>query len=82
MNRMPSDKIMFTCPVCGQQFQFGPHRYAGTHIRTYDMTVCETCYRGNWDGWQPDRETWLLDRLKSKSLPIPKRNARGLLPRE
>ena len=79
---MNEDKIMRTCPLCYREYQFGPHRYDGTAIPRYQITVCNTCYRSNWDGWAPHYESQLIDHLKANNLPIPKRNAKGWLPRD
>lgn len=79
---MIETKCMVKCPVCGNQFQFGPHKYDGKHLDRYEMTVCRLCYDVNWDGWGPAREAAILDHLREKGIPVPDRNQEGLLPRE
>jgi hypothetical protein len=56
--------------------------YDGTHIQAYGITVCRGCYDGNWDGWAPQFEEAVTRHLIAKGLPLPKRNAKGWLPRD
>lgn len=79
---MTLEKIMCSCSLCGNHFQFGPHRYDGKHISRYQITVCMSCWNGNWDGWAPHLEERLIAHLQQKGIPIPERNAKGWLPRE
>ena len=79
---MTPEKIMCSCALCGNPFQFGPHHYDGKHISRYQITVCMSCWTGNWDGWAPHLEERLIAYLQQKGLPIPERNAKGWLPRE
>lgn len=72
---------MSTCPLCGEKYPNGPHRYDGCHSKLFDLWVCSNCWDANWDGWAPHYERFLLDHLKKKGLPIPKRNAKGWFPR-
>jgi hypothetical protein len=81
-NKHSEIKIMIRCFCCGQDFQFGPHIYAGKHINKYNISVCSSCYGSNWDGWGPTCESKLLAHLKDKELPIPRRNEKGWLPRD
>jgi len=60
---MNKDKFMLRCPLCYGEFQFGPHRYDGTTIPRYQITVCNSCYQGNWDGWAPHYEKQLIEHL-------------------
>ena len=73
-------KFMEICPVCGDQYQYGPHRYEGAWLEAYGIQVCDTCKNGNFDGWAPHLEPRLLKVLKAKGLPAPERNERGFLP--
>jgi hypothetical protein len=76
------EKNMIPCPLCGNLFQDGPHRYEGHRLHLYGaLYCCDTCWEGNWDGWNPAREEFLLKYLKEKGLPVPKRNEKGWLPR-
>ncbi len=80
---MKKDEIfMFTCDLCGSQYQMGRHIYDGKQIPLYKLGVCNTCYQGSWDGWSPQDEPKILEHLKEKGLPVPKRNNNGLLPRD
>ncbi len=79
---MSEKKFMDKCFICDGQFQMGPHVYDGRYIKSYNISVCMSCYEGNWDGWAPPYEQRLIDHLKEKGLPIPSRNAKDLLPRE
>ena len=76
------DKIMRECDLCRNNYQMGPHRYEGKFIPRYQLSVCGTCYDGNWDGWAPHLEATLLAHLKKKGLSEPTRNAKGWFPRE
>ena len=79
---MVDERITAECFFCGRKFQFGPHRYEGKHIARYRVSVCDGCYKGNWDGWAPDFEAKLLPYLQEKGMPIPERNEKGWLPRD
>lgn len=76
------DTFMMNCGLCGRAFQYGPHRYEGKHIPRYQLTVCEPCWQGNWDGWAPHLEAQIIEHLQARGLPIPPRNENGWLPRE
>ncbi len=79
---MTDQKIMMACDTCAKQFQFGPHRYEGRPIKLYGVTVCDSCWNGNWDGWAPHFEPILKEHLKRNNLPEPQRNSKGWLPRD
>jgi hypothetical protein len=79
---MVSDKFMFRCDLCGNEYQMGPHRYDGKQVPRYDIGVCMSCYESNWDGWNPRYEEFLISHLKEKSLPIPGKNKKGWFPRD
>jgi hypothetical protein len=77
-----SPKFLYTCQVCAQQFQHGPHIYDGKYIPAYGIMVCTGCYQGNWDGWAPQFEPAVTRKLKESGKPLPPRNPQGLLPRD
>ena len=79
---MAKEKFMNQCFMCGRDFQFGPHIYRGKGIPRYNISVCDTCYEGNWDGWAPECEKKLVEHLEKDGLPIPERNEKGWLPRD
>lgn len=79
---MHNEKFMFTCDVCGGQYQMGRHKYDGKQIPRYQLGVCKMCYDSNWNGWTPEYEQKILDHLIEKGLPEPDRNENGLLPRD
>ena len=79
---MNKDKFILRCRLCFEEFQFGPGRYDGTTIPRYKITVCNSCYRSNWDGWAPHYEETLIEHLKTNNLPIPERKPKGWLPRD
>lgn len=81
---MSNHKMMYRCPLCGNQFQINAHVDVddGKYIPRYDITVCRTCWNSNWDGWAPHYEETLIAHLKKKGLPVPERNEKGWLPRE
>jgi len=75
-------KHMVRCLCCDSEFQFGPHTYHGKHIAGYNMTVCNSCYSGNWDEWAPHYEGKIVTHLRSLGVAPPARNASGWLPRD
>lgn len=77
-----SDTMKMPCDVCGGSYDAGPHRYTFHKLKGYDICVCETCYASNWDGWGPIIEPRILQILADKGKQVPKRNAKGWLPRE
>lgn len=79
---MNQTRNMMRCAACSSQFQYGPHSYRGTHLSRYQVTVCESCYKANWDGWAPHLEDAITAKLRENGLPLPSRNAAGLLPRD
>jgi hypothetical protein len=79
---MNDEKVMTVCDLCGNQFQMGPHRYDGKWINRYQLSVCRSCYNGNWDGWGPFAEEKLIPHLKMKGIAIPERNDKGCIPRD
>lgn len=79
---MLKKKFMFSCDICGDQYQHGPNLYEGHRLELYgDIFCCDICWQGNWDGWAPHHEAVILKNLKEKKLPIPARNEQGFLPR-
>jgi hypothetical protein len=77
------NKFMYQCFMCGEEYQFGPHRYEGKNIPRYNIGVCNICYEANWDGWAPpEYENKLIAHLKKEGIPIPERNEKGWLPRD
>ncbi|WP_131751208.1 MULTISPECIES: hypothetical protein [Legionella] len=79
MERKPLYK---DCFFCESECQFGPGIYTGKRVPTYDFIVCGTCYQESKEGWSPRDEIQIIKHLEKKGLPIPKRNANGLLPRD
>ena len=79
---MTDQKIMMECDTCSKKFQFGPHQYEGRVINLYGITVCDTCWTGNWDGWASHFEPIIQKHLAEKNLPEPPRNNKGWLPRD
>jgi len=74
--------VVERCFVCGQEFQYGPRRYAGKFIPRYQILACEVCYGAAWDGWGPGAEAKILTHLEAKGIPVPPRNDKGWLPRD
>jgi len=79
---MSKEKFMYKCFMCGGDYQYGPHKYEGQWIRQYNISVCNICYKANWDGWAPEYETKLIEHLRKEGIPIPERNEEGWLPRD
>ena len=71
--------FMIKCFFCETDFQFGPHRYDGRHLRHLQFEVCETCIKANWDGLAPRYEKKFLKHLKEQKLSVPERNERGFI---
>jgi uncharacterized protein with PIN domain len=78
---MTEFKNMQRCESCGNEFKYGYHNYDGQFIKTYQILVCSVCYETNWDGWHPNHEKKILQKLKENNSPIPERNTNGYLPR-
>jgi len=78
---MSDYKIMQKCELCSDEYQHGPHIYEGKRSKSFDLWVCTKCWEGNWDGWHPSNEEFLISHLKKKGLPVPPLNSNGLLPR-
>jgi len=82
-------QLTFRCFFCGEQFEnYGPvysGEYTGTrgmYIGKYMIEACDVCYASNSDGWARRHEARLIAHLTEIGLPIPNRNAEGLLPRD
>ena len=75
-------KITYKCFLCDSEFIHGPHIYNGRKLNLYcGLFVCKTCWEANHDGWNPKYESKLIYHLGTCGSPMPKRNAKGLLPR-
>lgn len=72
-------KVMIKCFLCGDEFQFGPHRYAGKYIHQWGMDVCEICLSSNRDGIVPGTYPHLEPYLASKCIKITY-NVKGWIP--
>lgn len=72
---------IFHCDMCASGFRMGPHVYEGRFLSAYSLTVCGSCFEGNWDGWNPRWEPKLKAHLARLGIPLPPRNAAGLYPR-
>ena len=53
----------------------------GTHLISYNMNVCRSCYDENENGWLPENEEVFLDHLKKQNISVPPKNSNGLYPR-
>ncbi|KAA5803884.1 hypothetical protein F1654_08795 [Alkalicaulis satelles] len=73
-------KYMLPCPICGGQFQCGPHRYEGHTLDVYRVHVCGGCELGNHDGWGREHEAKLIALCERNGESIPERLPNGLLP--
>ena len=70
------------CDICGGIHYQGMGVYPLRKVSGYELFCCEVCYNGNWDGWNPQYETMLLEHLKKIGAKPPQRNEKGWLPRE
>jgi hypothetical protein len=41
------------CFLCRSQFKFGYHHYHGRYVPQLQISICQSCERGNWDGIVP-----------------------------
>ena len=78
---MHDTNFMQVCDLCDEEFQFGRGIYHGQHIPTYGITVCNTCYASNADGWNPQYDDFLRNRVEELKLQMPKKNEKGYYPR-
>jgi hypothetical protein len=79
---MTNEKFMYKCDLCEQQYQQGPHRYEGHTLKLYGITICDSCWNGNHDGFSPHYDKILLEHLRKNNFLVPERNIHGWLPRE
>lgn len=70
------------CQMCGSEYRTGRHTHDGIYIPSYALAVCQLCYECNAQGWAPLYEQKLLPHLRKNNIPVPRRNNKGLLPRE
>jgi hypothetical protein len=78
---MRNFKILQACELCGREVQMGPHRYVGHMIASIKLFLCDACFEMNWDGFNPRHEKKLIAHFQAKSIPVPERNQKGLIPR-
>ena len=57
-------KILIECLLCKHPFQFGPHRYEGRHIGSWEMSLCDICLSSNQDGIIADHHPQLVEHLQ------------------
>lgn len=67
------------CFLCGTDFQFGEHIYAGKPLNRFGISVCNICKDANADGLGPGYEKKFLKHLEENGLSIPDRSEKGLL---
>src|SRR5712691_6252889 len=82
VDRPDPNAVFDCCFCCGGKFQMGPHRYDGKYLSYYKISMCSSCYNGNWDGIGPYCEAKLIAHLEKENIPLPKRNAKGWIPRD
>lgn len=75
------EPFMVKCQLCGSSFQFGAHVYRGKVIAAYKLTLCDACYRGNWDGYATHYGPILEAHWKEHGINPPERNSKGWYPR-
>lgn len=71
-----------TCDICGAIHYQGAGVYPVRKLAGYELFCCDTCYDGNWDGWNPRHEAKLLDHLNKIGVNPPQRNGKGWFPIE
>ena len=67
---MKDEAPMAECFLCKRAFQFGEHIYAGKRIPAWDIMVCDSCYKGNWDGIVPGTRPHLVPYLQSRGIKV------------
>ena len=77
-----NNQMYANCDICGKEKMFGKGAYHLHKIDRYNIHCCSVCWEGNWDGWNPRHESFLLKKLEEMKLPVPERNKKGWLPRE
>jgi hypothetical protein len=60
--------LQLDCFLCKGKFAFGPHVYRGDKVHEWDIWVCHTCRRGNYDGIVPLRYPHLVAHLKERGI--------------
>jgi hypothetical protein len=68
------------CFFCSQSFAAGGGHWGGRWLPCYQISVCNSCFNSNWDGWHLDAEEKLVKHLQEKGIALPKRNEKGWLP--
>jgi hypothetical protein len=71
-------KFMQPCFLCSRSFQYGPHRYEGRAINSWDIVICDTCDKSNWDGLVTEQHPRLMKHLAERGVTV-KMNPRGWL---
>ncbi len=74
--------MVIRCFTCGRMFQMSHGKYHGKTIPAYRISVCNTCYDSNWDGWTDGQADQIEDHLRKNSLPVPERTSENWLPRD
>jgi len=77
-----NNEQFWKCPLCQQGFVIKKGTYPDKTLTGYKLSVCETCYRMNWDGWAPHYEKILIEHCLKNDIPLPQREENGLLPRD
>ena len=72
---------MKRCDLCDSTYRNDAYNFRAQKAELYGITVCNNCWRLNWEGWNQKHEKRLLSILAEKRLPIPDRNGKELLPR-
>lgn len=78
---MSKFKPMFSCDLCGSDFQMGAGRYEGGSVSRYQMWLCKPCYSMNHDGFAPQYDPIIEKHLAERGIPLPARNSKGFYPR-
>ena len=76
--QFPAAAASIGCFLCRKRFQFGPGRYDGSHVREWNIAVCSTCIKSNWDGIVLEHHPRLVEHLRANGIPI-EFNAKGWL---
>jgi hypothetical protein len=71
-------KHFLQCDLCRREFQFGPGRYAGRKVVSWNILVCERCEAANHDGLVPQSHPDLMKRLADRGVEV-RLNSRGWL---
>lgn len=73
-----SGPAQFQCFLCEEDFPYSRGRFDGHGFPAWDIRVCGSCYRLNWDGIARHMHPRLMAHLKGRGVTL-ELNAQGYL---